>query len=459
MTQDYRFYASCAVLTLVVASCRAISNPSSTASQSTRTVSEWPTPSSLKVQSPSSAAPASQYTDQPDLGDYVTHGLVHSPVIAEFYELWQATLQKPAQAASLPDPRLSYGEFLEQVQTRTGPQLRKLGISQAFPWPGELALRGTLARTQAEVAWQRVLAAKLQTIRNIEAAYYDYALLGRELQLKQELLELLRGLQPIVQARVRAGGEQVAMLRLEVEIARSEDGLAQLLRRQQSVSAHLVATCFLPRDNAAPLPLPTLTEPTSVELDTQAYFTLALEKNPSLQALQLGWRASQESVELSGYKAKPRLSVGIDTVLTGESTMPGTVGSGDDPVMLHFSMSLPIWRTSYQAAQDEARHTARAARKRLDQAETHIWEQVEHEAFKIDDASRKITLYRDSILPRAREVLQLTLVSYRTGESSILDLIDAERTLIEFDLSYWRACSAHQKAKAQLHSLIGGDFS
>ncbi|HRV81577.1 MAG TPA: TolC family protein, partial [Planctomycetota bacterium] len=70
------------------------------------------------------------------------------------------------------------------------------------------------------------------------------------------------------------------------------------------------------------------------------------------------------------------------------------------------------------------------------------------------DALRRIRLYRDSLVPRAHEALDLTLSAYTTGSASILDLLDAEQTLIEFELSHSRAKRDALQSRAQLEALI-----
>ena len=80
------------------------------------------------------------------------------------------------------------------------------------------------------------------------------------------------------------------------------------------------------------------------------------------------------------------------------------------------------------------------------------WEDV---AARVDDAGRRIALYRDTLIPRADEALHLSLSSYRSGDASLLDLIDSERALLDFELSYWRACRDFLQGEAHLRSLTG----
>ena len=84
--------------------------------------------------------------------------------------------------------------------------------------------------------------------------------------------------------------------------------------------------------------------------------------------------------------------------------------------------------------------------------------ELEHAAFLLDDAARQVALYRDTLLPRAREGLEVTRTAYRSGSASVLDLIDSERALLEFETGYWRACRDHHQSLARLEALVGGEI-
>ena len=49
--------------------------------------------------------------------------------------------RQTTQTGALPDPRLTYRYFVEEVETRVGPQRQAVGLSQTVPWPGRRAAR------------------------------------------------------------------------------------------------------------------------------------------------------------------------------------------------------------------------------------------------------------------------------------------------------------------------------
>ena len=392
------------------------------------------------------------------LDAYLELGLAHSARLRAAFEEWRASAETIEQASALPDPRLTYVEFLEEIQTRTGPQQRKFGLAQSFPWPGQLGAKGRLAEHQAERMWAKVESARLQVVRDIEVAYHQYAFASQEIRITRELVELLHGLEPVVQSRVRAGAGQENLLRLQVEIGRLEDELASFERRQPALAARIAEAMSVPTPTDS-FPLPVLQEPAPREVDIARAREQALSRSPSLRVLGEELLVGHAAEELSHYQDKPSFTLGIDYFETGEALNPDMPGSGDDPVSLSLSLSLPLQRSSYSAARREARHRVQATRRNIEAEQLAVFARIEEEAVRMDDAARRIVLYRDSLLPRANESLQLTLAAYRTGAASLLDLIDTERALLEFQLSFWRACREYWIGDARLRAVVGDEVT
>ncbi|MEO2093258.1 MAG: TolC family protein [bacterium] len=400
--------------------------------------------------------PAQHAFTPADLDSYLSQGLEHHPLILAARADWQASHERAAQVTAWPEPKLRYSEFLESVETRTGPQERRFALSQAIPFPGRLSAAGRVQESSALAMKERVGVARLEIAQRIESAYYGYAFLAREIETVEGLLELMRGLEPVIQGRVRTGAGQEDLLRMQVEIGRLEDDLASHQHRRRALSARLAEAAHLPPTSGL-LPLAVLEVPETLPVDSARLLTRALDESPALGELAARLQAAGQAEELASYNKKPGFSVSLDYIQTGDARSPSTLGSGEDPLAVGLSISLPVWTSSYAAAEREARQRARAARERLDAGRRVLEADLAEEIFRVDDAARRIVLFRDSLLPRARESFKLTLSSYRTARAGVLDLIDAERALFELELSMWRACRDYYQGRARLKALVGGN--
>ena len=77
--------------------------------------------------------------------------------------------------------------------------------------------------------------------------------------------------------------------------------------------------------------------------------------------------------------------------------------------------------------------------------------------YKLRDAQRKIELYKDALIPKATESLNVTESGFRAGAGTFSDIIDAQRILLEFKLSHERALTDKELAIAKIEMLTG-DF-
>lgn len=397
---------------------------------------------------------AGQLLARADLGLYLRYGLHHNGALRAAYERWRAALERIPQVTTLPDPEFGFAHFVEAIETRTGPQERRYSLSQTLPWFGKLSLRGAVAGGHAEELWHEVASARLGVEREIRVAWYDYAYLGQTIRIAREVLELLRQLEPVVQQRIAGGAAgQRDLLRLQVEIGRVENDLAGREQVRGATSARLAAALNLPDRRV--LPLPELAEPEHRPVPAEELVARAGRTNPELRRLAESLHTGRSELELAGLERWPDLTVGVDWFETGAAALP-VAGSGEDPWALRLMFRLPIGRARYAAAEREAERRLAAAGHELADRRASLRAEVEQAVFALDDAARQVELYRQTLLPRARESLTVTRAAYRGGNAPLLDLIDSERALLDFETGYWRACRDHHQSRARLEALIGG---
>jgi outer membrane protein TolC len=75
--------------------------------------------------------------------------------------------------------------------------------------------------------------------------------------------------------------------------------------------------------------------------------------------------------------------------------------------------------------------------------------------FHFHSAERKIDLYGDSLVPKAEQSVAASQRAFSAGQADFFDLIEAQRTLLEFQLSYERALADRAQRLAEIEMLIG----
>ncbi len=147
----------------------------------------------------------------------------------------------------------------------------------------------------------------------------------------------------------------------------------------------------------------------------------------------------------------------IDAYALGKNFSSGSrpSDSGQDVWMVSLSVNVPIWREKYAAGEREARARYIAAVSALVQDENTLTSVLQRTLFEYRDSERKISLYRDVLIPKAKESIGSTETAFRAGSSSFLDLVDAERSLLEFELSFERALANHAQRLAEIEMVVG----
>ncbi len=75
--------------------------------------------------------------------------------------------------------------------------------------------------------------------------------------------------------------------------------------------------------------------------------------------------------------------------------------------------------------------------------------------YKLRDAERRIDLYKNGLIPKAQQALQVSLQDLETGLGRYSDVIDAQRMLLEFELAYERAEVDKAQRLAEVERLVG----
>lgn len=408
----------------------------------------------ISVRGPDTYAPP-QLTEKSGLDDYLLYAMANNPGLKTSYLRWKAAVQTISQAGALPEPRLGYGYFLRQVETRVGPQVQRFGISQVFPWFGKLSLAESRSARIARAAAREFEADRLKLFRQVQAAYYDYWFLGRRIEVIKVNRELLMQTEAIVRNRYSTGLSPFnQVLKLQVETAKLEDMIATLEDLVDSQAASFNA--LLGRDLNLPLSFP-------VSIDT--VFNISsfdsmrdelVNNNPSLSSIRELQKAAEDGVELAKKQRYPNLMFGLDYIQTDPSPMPGVTDNGKDPLIASVSINLPLSFGKYRAAEQEAISNLDALHSREENLSLSLQAALKKAQIEFYDQRRKLELYRNTLVPKAEQVVQTSMSSLVAGDADALDVLDAQRTLLSFQLEAERSIAELAKVSATIDELTGG---
>ncbi len=391
------------------------------------------------------------------LADYLRYASLNNAELKAKFEEWKAALEQVPQAKALDDPKFTYSYFIEEVETRVGPQRNKFGIMQVFPWFGKIEARTDAAAAKAKAARQRYEASKLKLFWQTKDAFYEFSYLVIAIDIAKQNLELLQHFEEIARTKYRAAiAAHPDIIRAQVELVKLEDVLKSLEQFREPIVARLNSVLNRPAGTELAWPKK---EPTKqVKFNRQYIIEALIRNNPELAELNWAIEAAKAKVELAKKKFYPDIGVGVDWIQTDHAASPGVRDSGKDPVVLMFSMNIPLWQDSYKAAQRQAKANARKTVQQKIDTENKTIAQAIQVLYDVEDSQRKMRLYGDILVSKAEELVQASESAYRAGTIDFLSLIDAQRMLLRYMLDYERAITNNQQKLAELEMLVGTEL-
>ena len=244
--------------------------------------------------------------------------------------------------------------------------------------------------------------------------------------------------------------------RIQVERARAEERIASLEDYKLPLSERL--RTLLGRSAGDILPMPGSVPVMDTDWDDGRIIATIMEHNLALAALDARAEASDAAAALARREFFPDLTVGVESIYTDAPRMAGVVNEGKDPVAITFGINLPFDQDARQAAVRQARNSARATRlERADKA-AGLEAQASRLLFGLRDGSRRLELLSGTIVPKARQNLDASMDAYQAGKASMLDLLTAEKTLVELELQRHRVLTDQAVRLADLDVLAGEEI-
>jgi cobalt-zinc-cadmium efflux system outer membrane protein len=391
------------------------------------------------------------------LEDYLAYAALHSPALRAAFNNWKASLERSGYAGAMPDPRFTYTYFIENVETRVGPQNHLFRLQQAFPWFGTLGTRKDIAAEAARADYQRFEAEKLRLFFEVKSAFYEYFYLDRAIAITRDNLELLAFWENIAQAKYRVALRRYAdLIKAQVEIGKLEDRLLSIEDSVGPVAARLKAAANLP--DSLQLPLPTLMVVEEAPVQADSLYALALANNPDLKSLLHIVEKGQAARTLAAKASYPDFVVGVGYINVGEALDPTMIDSGKDTWTATVGVTLPLWFGANSSRRQEAEAQYYRSRYSYADARKRLRAFTEMVVFEYEDALRKTKLYRDGLVPKAEQSLNASYTAYQAGETDFLDLLDAQRQLLDFQLQFERSRSNLAIRRAELEMITGTEL-
>lgn len=400
------------------------------------------------------AAPAQTLT----LKEATAAALANNPGLAAIRARADALAAIPSQMETPPDPQLMVNLVnvpLDDLSfTQEGMTQLQVGISQMLPYPGKLALKGEAALHEARAAGSDVDERRLQLRQDVQTVWWNLFYLDRALEINARDQALLQQFVTLADTRYQVGqGLQQDLLLAQLEHSRMENRALQLQQLRESEGARLNA--LLGRPAQQPVQLPAEVDEWLPELlDIGGLHRRAQSARPHLEAQAFRMQAAQSRVNLAKKEYYPDFKLGAVYGLRQGSNPDGS--SRSDFGSIQFSMNLPLFTEAKQKQAVDQRNAEWLQQKySLHDQRNRVASEVNRAVTDFQNGARQATLFKQQILPQARQTVDSMLAGYQVGKVDFLNLVRSQSTLYNHETEYWKALSGAHQALARLAAAVG----
>lgn len=374
--------------------------------------------------------------------------LANGELEASYFE-WKAAYERIDIAAAWPNSNISlgYSYALGPGQMKTFDRMTFSGgidSMKNLSFPTKVAKAGEVALDEARASGERFRAAKFDLQRRVLTAWADFAFLAARARIQSDQVKLTKAALDTARSRIQAGGMQADLLRVSVAQRTAEDSLRATEAELKASRAALNG--LLAREPDAPLMAPrSVPESRALPNDDSVLLAIAVDQNPELAALSRGVEGRTDALERARLEWIPDINPFVS--FTGGITQ--FVGA---------SVVLPTTIKQIEGGIREADAMLKAADAMLRQSKREKTATFVATLVLLRDAERQAALFERTVIPATEQIVATVRQRYAAGSASYLDMLDAQRTLLESRLAAARARTTREIRLAELEALMGADI-
>ncbi|MFP6617070.1 MAG: TolC family protein [Candidatus Hydrogenedentota bacterium] len=385
--------------------------------------------------------------------DAAALALQGSPMLDAFSFDVRAAEARKLQAGYRPNPELEFeAEDLRWHPTDGGGSSGfsgtkvTIGVSQAFELGGKRSKRIEAGSLDVERSSWDYRTARADVLASVSRNFVHVLIAQEAVGIAQETITLAQRVRDTIAARVEAG--QVSPLELNrADLAVSTSTIDHERSRRELLSARARLAAVWGSNDArfervvgdlnAVRPVPSLADlkhRTSANPDVARWMT------------EIGFRESIVEVERSNRIPNLNVSAGY--------RVSGIQEAKDQSAILGFSLPFPLFNRN-QGTIQEAKYMVRRATRMRDAAKVNAFSQLTDAYYEVSIAYLEIqSLVRD-VLPQAEETFDAINEAYRQGKLGYLDVLESQRTLIDFRIQHLEAIGNYHREITVIDRLIG----
>jgi cobalt-zinc-cadmium efflux system outer membrane protein len=389
------------------------------------------------------------------LRDVTSVVLANNPSIQQALRKWNAAKARVTQEASWDDLRVSgssrAARFVDVAPNSFTDQI--VSVEQAIPITGKNLLRARVAAADAVAVFEQARREQLDVLAKARASYFRLANGYAQLELNGKNLVSLRQIAEVSRSRYEVGKANAAEpLAGEVEASKLLESEQDILRNISAEQSQL--NVLMNRDAFAPLGQPEQTEIRPLKAPMENARALMIANRPEIKIAQAKVDMEKSRLELSRRNWIPDPAIKVEAQRYNDSTQAASeLDAG-------ISFTVPwVNPRKYSAAVHEAKETLAAAQRGFERTNAESLGFLREALEKVHTTRHHVELFRDKLVPQARQAFEANQFAYETGKASFLEWITAERNLRDLEAMGQQHIADYYAALAELEAVVGADLN
>ncbi len=394
-------------------------------------------------------AQAEEGTVRPySLQEIIDLTLTHNPTFEWGKGFFDQKTGEKKTANAYPNPTLGLQGGRGQILDPTGRTMfeRYISLSQPLEWPGTRAARQQAAEARVSSAQANIEVSQVNVRATVKRTFYELLLAQTLADLASRLLHTVTTFEGAVQRRVESGeAPPFEGVKVKVELLQAQKEVNQARGRVRIVKAALDQ-----------LTAGNLGEEFSIQgdfesevkkMNAQDLIKAAFQAHPEI-------RKSQKLLDVADaqYDQEQHARVPNVTISGGyqrDAGREGFVGG--------LSLPLPLW-SQRQGEMAQALGLRRQAEANLQQVKSFLKKGITEQVQLSKTASTQIKTFEQGLLKQAKEAVRIARTSFKFGEASLLDVLDAQRVLWQTFEGYAHVRFDLASALTELERLVGKEL-
>ena len=371
----------------------------------------------------------------------VSEAIRNNPRLSAAAHDVKSARQAERSASALANPQIIFAPSL----TGEGSDTEAL-IQQPLELNGTRAARTDAARARLRGTIADMATTLRDLVFDTKNAYYELARAREQLALAQDLLQSFQDFDRMTRQQVELGsrpaveqtqsGIEVIRARQQVTLAQSQGN-----RALAALNAVMGRDPIQPIDTLAPLPLAFAAEHRNTALRQ------ALSARTDIISADAAAEAFRQDARQAQAEGLPDLAPQYRAT---------TITHGVHNAGFGIALTLPL--LDYGSRRGRVRQNEEAAHAQSDRAtavRTQVRKEVEQALFQTQAADAVLTDYPQGLLSQVQSLLDASRLGYQEGRTSVLALLDAQRTYRAVQGEYINAQVNAALARVELERAMG----